>query len=267
MGGEAPEADFLAHARAVDVRGVRIEMVVRGKGAPLLFLHGMDGVEGAEPLIEALAKDYEVFAPSHPGFGGSDLTPGASSVDDISYTYLDLLDQLDLRDFLVVGCSFGGWLAAELLVKDCRRAAQVVLCAPLGLRTGERRKRRVVDIFMLDEREAAARMQISPPAAGAELSDAALERKLRNTESMSRFGWSPYLYNPKLVHRLHRIIAPTLVLWGEEDQIAPLAYGKDFAAHIPGARFEVIPQCGHRIYIDKPDAAAKRIRAFAKASA
>lgn len=267
MGSEAPIADLLSHARTIDVRGVSMEMVVKGKGPPLLLLHGMDGVEGAAALIDALAQNYEVYAPSHPGFGASALPSGATTVDDIAYTYLDLLELLDLRDVVVAGFSFGGWLAAEILVKDCSRAARVVLGAPLGLRTGDRRTRRVADIFVLDEREKEARMQHTKaaPIAVAELSDTALERKMRNTEALSRFGWSPYLYNPKLAQRLHRINAPVLMLWGEEDQIAPIAYGKDYASSLAAASFEAIPQCGHRIYVDQPAAAAQHIHAFAQA--
>jgi pimeloyl-ACP methyl ester carboxylesterase len=73
------------------------------------------------------------------------------------------------------------------------------------------------------------------------------------------FGWSPYLYNPKLHLRLHRIDVPTLVLWGENDRFAPLDYAKSFAGKLPNGRLETLANCGHRIYVDRPDAAASAI--------
>jgi pimeloyl-ACP methyl ester carboxylesterase len=244
---------------------LKLEMFVKGQGAPLLFLHGMDGVESCSRIIDVLARDFTVYAPSHPGFGASELPRAYSTVDDLAYFYLDLLDHLDLRDVTVVGFSFGGWIAAEMLVKDASRVARLVLGAPLGLRTGERRKMHVTDLFMLDPKQLDAVMQVTPPKEVnfSELPEATLERIARNAEAVSLFGWSPYLYNPKLHLRLHRIRVPTVVLWGEEDRLAPLDYGRNFAAQLKHARLQTLAGCGHRIHVDRPDEAAAAIVNFA----
>ncbi len=71
-------------------------MIERGTGRPLLFLHAENGIEPAAAAIETLALTARVIAPTHPGFGRSELPAGMRSVDDLSYFYLDLLDQLDL---------------------------------------------------------------------------------------------------------------------------------------------------------------------------
>ena len=158
----SPDEDLIAQAKLLDVNGVKIELVTKGKGAPLLFLHGMDGVEGSAALINALSEGFEVFAPSHPGFGASELPNAFSTVDDLSYFYLDLLDELDLKRVVLAGFSFGGWIAAELLVKDASRVSKAVLGAPFGLPTAERRKPLVADIFMIEPRDIPARMQVTP---------------------------------------------------------------------------------------------------------
>lgn len=268
MSSEAPNTEFPSDARLVEVSGVSLELIVKGSGRPLLFLHGMDGVEKASGLIDRLARDFTVYAPSHPGFGASSLPGNFSTVDDLAYFYLDLLDHLGLRDVLVAGFSFGGWVAAEILVKDSSRVSALVLGAPFGLRTGERREQLVTDIFMLSPRDVQARMQVTPQdeADPASLSDALLERAARNAEAVSLFGWSPYLHNPKLAQRLHRIRVPVLMLWGDSDQIAPISYGRQFAAQLPSASFEILPQCGHRIYADCPSDVAARIADFGQAS-
>jgi pimeloyl-ACP methyl ester carboxylesterase len=264
----AEGADLIAEATTITVRDLQTEMVVKGRGAPLLFLHGMDGIEAAAGLINLLAESHKVYAPSHPGFGASALPGAFSTIDDLAYFYLDLIEQLDLRDTTFAGFSFGGWLASEILTKDCSRASRVILGAPLGLRSGDRRERRVADIFMLGQRELAEKMQVTPVQAPAgPPSEAMALRIARNAEAVGLFGWSPYMSNPKLINRLHRIKTPVHILWGEQDGIASVDYGKEYAAAINGASFETIAQCGHRIYVDKPDVAAKAIRKFSKTAA
>jgi len=265
MSTEASTADFLKAAERVEIQGLKLELIVKGAGSPLLFLHGMDGVEGCSRIIDLLARDFTVYAPSHPGFGGSELPRAFSTIDDLAYFYLDLLDHFDLRGVTVVGFSLGGWIAAEILVKDTSRVSRLVLGAPLGLRTAEGRVRQVADIFMLHPKEVAAAMQLTPTADNvplAELPESSLERIARNAEAVCLFGWSPYLYNPKLHLRLHRIRVPTVLLWGEQDRLAPLDYAKSFVAGLGQARLETLEACGHRIYVDRPEAAAARIVNF-----
>src|SRR5690606_10709363 len=137
----------------VSVRGTAIEMFSAGEGAPLFFLHGLDGVEGAAPLLRKLSKSFTVYAPSHPGFGGSQRPARLDRVDDLGYFYLDLLDLLALQSPVVAGVSFGAWAAAEMLTKDPGRASHVVLASPLGLPTANRREQHVADIFMLSRQE------------------------------------------------------------------------------------------------------------------
>jgi pimeloyl-ACP methyl ester carboxylesterase len=81
----------------------------------------------------------------------------------------------------------------------------------------------------------------------------------RNREATALFAWNPYMYNPKLKYRLHRIRVPVLFLWGAGDRFAPLEYGKAYSALIPGARFELVPQAGHFPHIEQPDYVARRI--------
>lgn len=266
MNTEASPAGWLSEAKLVDIQGVKLELVVKGKGAPLLLLHGMDGVEGCARIIDLLAQDFTVYAPSHPGFGASELPRTYSTVDDLAYFYLDLLEHFDLREVTVAGFSLGGWIAAEMLVKDSSRVSKLVLGAPLGLRTAERRENYVADLFMLDPKQVDATMQMTASANDLNLSalpEPELERIARNAEAVCLFGWSPYLYDPKLHLRLHRIKVPTVVLWGEDDRFAPLDYARNFTARLRQGRLETLATCGHRIYVDCPEAAAGRIVSFA----
>src|ERR1700704_2025622 len=129
------------------IAGANIEILRRGKGRPLLFLHPHIGMHGSQALIEALARHAQVIAPSHPGFGHSELPKGMATVDDMSYLYLDLLEKLDLREVVVIGASFGGWLAAEIATKSTERLSRLVMIGAVGVKLGSREQSDVVDIF------------------------------------------------------------------------------------------------------------------------
>ncbi len=119
------------------VNGIRIEMIERGRGRPLLFLHPGIGIEPDAPVLDALAARARVLAPTHPGFGRSEAPRSFDSVDDLAYFYLDLLDQLALADVAVVGVSFGGWIAAEIAIKSTRACL-----APRARQSGRHQGRR-----------------------------------------------------------------------------------------------------------------------------
>lgn len=252
-------------AQMLDINGARIEVIRQGTGRPILFLHPHIGVHGSAALIARLAQRAEVIAPSHPGFGRSDLPKGMSSVDDMSYLYLDLLEQLDLRDVLVVGSSLGGWLAAEIATKTTQRLSRLVMIGAVGVKLGPRDKSDIVDIFA------------TPRSRWEELSfhdakfaqrdyEALSEDELmviaRNREATALFAWNPYMYNPKLKHRLHRIGVPVLFLWGASDRFASPEYGRGYCAAIAGATFETIPEAGHFPHIEQPEAVARRVIEF-----
>src|SRR5262249_45076673 len=136
---------------SITVNGLRIEMIERGKGRPLLFLHPGIGIEPTAPVLDRLAERAHLLAPSHPGFGTSELPQSITTVGDPSYFYLDLMDQLDLRDAIVVGVSFGAWIAAEIAVKSAARISRLVLANAIGIKVGSRETRDIADIFALVE--------------------------------------------------------------------------------------------------------------------
>src|SRR5690348_6678490 len=87
----------------IDIRGVGLHLRGGGKGAPLLFLHGVQGLPAEVAALERLAQRFDVLAPDHPGFGRSDAPDWLDDVADLAFFYLDLLDALDLKDVHLVG--------------------------------------------------------------------------------------------------------------------------------------------------------------------
>lgn len=254
-----------AQVQSTVVQGLSVEAVSRGAGPPLLFLHPHLGLWKAEPFIDALAKHFSVLAPSHPGFGNSNVNPSMTSVEDLAYFYLDLLDQWNLRSVTVVGSSLGGWIALALAIKDCHRIDKLVLLDSTGVHFGGADQEDIADVFSMSEQDFASRA-FSDARLGkkdfASMTDAELLVSARNREAAARYAWMPPLYDPKLGQRLHRVRSPTLVLWGAQDRITAIDYGERLSAALPNAKFERIAQAGHFPHIERPDEVARRITAF-----
>jgi pimeloyl-ACP methyl ester carboxylesterase len=253
-------------AGSLVVDGTRIEMIERGSGPPLLFLHPENGIEPAIAAIDELAKGAHVFAPTHPGFGRSELPTGMRSVDDLSYFYLDLLDQFDLRDVTVVGVSLGAWIAAEIAVKSSARMSRLVMANAVGVKVGDRETRDIADIFAITDKEYLDLTYCDPSVGKRDykaLPDGEVLAAARAREATARFAWNPYFHNPRLKSRLHRIRIPTVFLWGSHDRMLSEAYGRAFCAMIPNARFELIERAGHFPHQEQPQLFAERVLAFA----
>src|SRR5258708_20641729 len=247
------------------IGGIKVEVATRGEGKPLLFLHPEIGFDFVGPALDALAKTRRVTLPSHPGFGRSDVPRWMTTVDDLAYFYLDFLDELDLRDIAMVGVSMGAWLAAAIAIKSTERLSHLVLAGAVGIKAGDRETREIPDIFAMTEADYLATMFAAPNAGKRDytkMDEADLKVIARNREATARYAWSPYMHDPKLKRRLHRIRVPTLVLWGDRDKITPPESRRAFAPNIPGARFETIEGAGHFPHVDQPAAFARQVLGF-----
>jgi pimeloyl-ACP methyl ester carboxylesterase len=247
------------------INGLRIDTIERGSGRPILFLHAENGIEPAMQAIDELARHARVIAPSHPGFGRSEVAKEMRTVDDLSYFYLDLLDHLDLRDVTVVGVSLGAWIAAEIAVKSTARMTRLVMANAVGVKLGEREKRDIVDVFAIMENEY-LELVYADPAVGKRdykaLPEAEVLAAARAREATARLAWNPFFHNPKLKNRLHRIRIPTLFLWGTHDRMLTEDYGRAYSALIKGARFEMVERAGHFPDHEQPKAFAEKVMAF-----
>ena len=256
----------LSEVGCLTVHGVQLEVVERGQGRPILFLHGEEGLDPKGSCLDLLAAYGHVIAPSHPGFGHSPEAEHIDTIDDLAYLYLDHLTEQNLREVIVVGCSLGGWIAAEMAVKCTDRLAKLILVAPVGIKVGDRETRDIADIFALSPTEVVC-LQYHDPTQGSvdytTLSDNELTVLARNRETTALYAWEPYFHNPKLRQRLHRINIPTLLLWGASDRfVTPDYYGVAYRAAIPEARLEIIERAGHFPHVEQPGAFVERVCAF-----
>ena len=252
----------------VDIGGVSLEVSLAGKGGPLLFLHGGDYFAQHREFLDRLARRWRVLIPRHPGFGGSERPDGFRTVHDVAYLYLDLLEQQQLDDVVLVGSSFGGWIALEMCVRSVERIGRLALIDTLGVKFGGREQRDIADIYALTADEVWRRTFFDPASTApdyTQIDDAEAASIASDRAATTLYGWRPYMHDPGLLRWLHRVRVPTLVIWGQNDGIVPPDYGEKLCRSLPDARFESIRQAGHYPQVERPGEVADAINRFAHA--
>lgn len=250
----------------VTIANCRIRLMRGGRGAPLLFLHGGGGIGIWLPCMERLAKKFDVIVPEHPGFGASDTPDWLDNIADLANFYLEFLDQLDLREVHLVGSSLGGWIAAELAVRNATRLASLTLVGAAGIHVKDVQQ---VDTFLSNEEQRIRDLFYDPELAEAvfassqrpELEDATLKNRMIT----AKLSWQPRSYDPDLRKWLHRIKVPTLLIWGANDRLFPQEYALVYQRLIPGAKAVVLPECGHLPHVEKGDEFAAELESFVDA--
>ncbi|HTU89155.1 MAG TPA: alpha/beta hydrolase [Gemmataceae bacterium] len=249
----------------VDVCGRKTQLLIGGEGPPLLYLHSAAGETDWTRWHDALAQEFTVYAPAHPGFALSEGLEEMDDIHDMAWQCVDLLAAVGLDKVPVVGFSLGAWLAVEMAILRPALVRRLVLIDAAGLHLDEApiaelfqddldRLRRL--IFHDANHPAAA--EIFPTSPG----DPRLLLWLRAREATARVAWNPYLHDAKLPRHLHRIACPTLVIWGDDDRLIPSAHGEFYIRLIPGARLEMIRQCGHMAPFEATAECAARTLAF-----
>ena len=229
------------------------------------------------PFHEGLLQGARVIAPAHPGCANSEDSDEIDSIEDLVFHYLEVIDALRLERFYLAGTCVGGWVAAEIAVRHPEKVLGLTLIGATGLFVPGSP---IGDIFMMSQPERGmsyatlremlfssanhpSAVELFPDGRGSIENEVRRYQMLRFT---SQFGFKPpYLYDHKLIDRLHRITSPSLVCWGERDRMVPLTHGHAYAEGIPRAKgLEVIEEAGHSVHVEKPDATAQLVLQFLK---
>ena len=250
--------------KRINVEGigtVELNLEERGEGQPYLVLHGGAGPQSVATFAQLLADQghNRVLAPTHPGFGGTNRPDQLNSVRKLAVLYRDLLDDLHLERVAVIGNSVGGWIAAEIALLGSPRVTRIVLLDAVGI---ELEGHPVTDVSGLSVPEIQAlsfhdptRFRVDP----ATVPDAQKAIMAANATTLAVYAGSPAMADPTLLGRLRGITIPTLVLWGDSDQIVDASYGQAYAAAIDGASFEMLSATGHMPQLESPGLVLQKI--------
>jgi pimeloyl-ACP methyl ester carboxylesterase len=190
----------------------------------VLVLHGGSGPRGVAGLVEHLAPHAQVLAPTHPGWDDTPRPDWFTGVDSLAITYLDLLADAGHTDVTVIASSFGGWVAAEMAVRD-----RGGLLGRLTVLNG-----------------------IGPQIPGYPIQAPASRPGLPAMPALTVYTGEG-MADPKLLRRLAKVTIPALFIWGEDDTVAPLPFGRAYADAFANARFETIPGVGHMPALEAPE--------------
>jgi len=247
------------------IAGATIHIVRAGSGKPLLVLHHDIGTLDRLPFYDALAGDFTVLVPSHPGYDKSERPAWLRSVRDVAIVYQGLLAQRGLTDVTLVGLGFGGWIAAEMATMAPGASGCLVLVGAMGIKPeagtmADQALLSYIDYVRLGFADQAVYDRIF----GAQTPTPTLEQWDLNREMTFRIAWKPYMYNPSLPPLLGSVTTPTLIVWGRHDRIVPLECGERYVKALPNARLEVLEGAGHFAEMEMPGALASLVTGFAK---
>jgi pimeloyl-ACP methyl ester carboxylesterase len=236
----------------LNINDVKTVVYAAGTGTPLVYLHGAGTFPGFS-FAQRWTKSFQVFIPYHPGFGESGDDPHIDSMQDYVLHYLDLFDALKIDRLNLVGASFGGWLAAELALLQQHRINRLVLIAPGGLVLDHPP---AVDLFTVPPASLPGFL-VRDPAVLAPFMPAGhdlqfMTQRYREMTAAARLTFENPTGNRKLARWLHRIRTPTLLLWGEDDRIKPLAHANVWQQLLPKARLDTVSRAGHLVLEEQP---------------
>ena len=248
---------------------IALQFRVIGSGPPLVYLHPAGGLVW-DQFLERLSRHYTIYAPYFPGTAPGD-TFAIHQVDDIFdvvLAYEGALRALGLVGAPVIGQSFGGMLAAELASVFPSLFSRVVLLDPAGLWTKELPWNldfmsvppdQLPGLLFEDPTGEGARAMFPIPTSPEEALAGAVAG-IWTLGCVAKFLWP--VPDRGLSKRLHRITAPTLIMWGDKDRLIPVAYAHEYGRRIANSTVEIVPDCGHIPQVEKTDSTLASVTRF-----
>ena len=253
--------------RLIDAAGITVELRRGGSGIPLLVIHGELGVPGWLESFAKLAEQYDVIVPSLPGYGRSARPEWIMSVHDLAAWITWFARDLDLRTPVnVIGCSLGGWAAAEIATVAPQFFNKLVIVGAMGIKP---KQGEIFDYFLESGLTGLRRAFHRPEQSsefmrywGKEWTPEEADLVEQHREMTCRLAWRPYMHSLTLRHLLPGAATPTLLVWGREDAITPLECGEIYRTAIPRSRLAVIENCGHMPEMEQPAEFARLVGDF-----
>ncbi len=258
--------------KIVPVLGGAVEMTVNvaGSGKPVLYLHSAGGYYW-DDFLDTLADNYKVYVPHFPGTapGRPNDIDKIDNLWDVVIAYEDLVDALGLKKFRLIGHSFGGMLATELAAQRPKAVEKLVVIAPVGLWHEDHpytcadwcslSSEEIMQVLFYDRYHPRVVRRMTPPKG----KDA---EALWTVDFVWTLGCTGKVIWPipdkGLRKRIHRVSAPSLIVWGENDKLIPPAYAQEFAKSLADSEILMLPKCGHEPPLEQCEALLGKVNSF-----
>lgn len=273
-----------ASVRFYDAGGVRTRCLEAGEGEAVLLLHGIGGhAEAFIKNVVPLSDRYRVIAADMLGHGLTDKPDGDYMPPDYAAHILYLMDAMGIERAHIVGESLGSWATYWMIQAAPQRILSWTCCVGAGLQVGEFDNLRSAGVRELSKRSSQAAGIPTRESIRSRLewlfhepqrfvSDELVETRLRfwsNPEMLRIQPMIAGILDPErggqhyiTAERLRQIKTPTYFLWTEFNPTTPWQVAELASRYVQGARFEVMPNCGHWPQYEDPEGFHVRIRAF-----
>jgi pimeloyl-ACP methyl ester carboxylesterase len=245
-----------ATTKQVEIFGQKIYYLEAGSGPEVILLHGLGGDNGNWRMtLPALASNFHVYAPDQIGFGQSDKPL-------INYRVATLVDflnafykKLGITKATLVGNSLGGWVAMNFALQYPDKVNRLVLVDSAGYsfkRTGGVAPAREVLLGLNPSSLAGTKQLMAIVFHNKAFSSDAVAEQVFTEHLRKNDGYTINSFVDSILRgedfvdgKLGALKAPTLIVWGRDDMLVPLASGKALAEDIAGSQTVVLDDCGH----------------------
>lgn len=224
-----------------------------------LLLHGWrsDGLIWNDIAMRLNKDGYSVYAIDLPGFGGSSIPKKAFTVSDYADIVSRFSEKVGIKNFVLVGHSFGGRIAIKLATKESKPVQKLVLVDSAGFVNGKKQKH----LFYVKLVRPLFRPKFMQ----------GIRTRIYQKMGAEDYVATPYLretflrvVKEDLSEDLSRIYIPTLLLWGEHDKETPVSFGRKMNTLIQNSRLIILPSAGHFSFLDKPEEFYEALTHFIK---
>lgn len=272
------------NGQEIMVAGIPLRYRQAGSGPPLVLLHGAgDNGFDWEWVMPTLAQSHQVYAPDMPGYGGPAVPSAPISVEFFPRCIGTLLDTLELTSVVLVGHSLGGLGALRYTLDNPGRVAGLVLVSSGGLGREIHSAMRLACIPGYGD---VAALWGQAPAGALYRAWSRLPLLFAQPERVPaawvveqyQLAQQPGVLNATVdalravldiggqrvcfLDELHRLTLPTLVVWGERDQVIPVSHAHKAVERLPYGQLAVIPDCGHVPHVERPEQFAAIVSQF-----
>ncbi len=268
------DVDWREHQHWVTVAGTPLNTIDMGQGPAIVFVHGLSGSwPNWLEQLPVFADDHRVIAMDLPGFGHSPMPHEQITISAYARILDELLEKLGVSAATVVGNSMGGFVSTELAIAFPQRVERLVLVSAAGISTYRHRSVERIEPYL---RRLAPMVALYTGWTAAQSDWVTRRPGLRNltlglvtrhpdrlpaalaAEQLRGAGKPGFMQalqaniDYPIKERLPEIACPTLIVWGAEDKVIPVADASVFEELIPNSRKVIFEDTGHVAMLERP---------------
>ena len=251
----------------LDVQGIKVTVRKKGRGTPLIYLHGAFGYHGWPSFINQLSETFTVYSPIHPGFLEAEGIEKINDLYDLTLFHLDLIEELQLNKPSILGHYFGAMIGAEVAAVCSHNIGKLVMACPAGFWIDEDPG---LDYFVIPNSHMRKHLisdpsnpkhsEIVPWSEEESEQDRSNIDRVKALSTVAKFLWP--IPDKGLSRRIKRVKSDTLVITAQEDVIVPVSHGEKCSSLVRNSKHLSLPNCGHLAMLENPDYFVSIVKKF-----